>query len=74
MRLTELQKEIVKAVADNDMKISKAAEELHLHRNTIKYHRKTILRTTGLDCLNFYELQKLLNMIEGDSHRKHESA
>lgn len=54
------------ALADNNMKPTEAAYSLRVHRNTILYRIEMIKRATGLDPLNFYDLHKLVKMVEGE--------
>jgi sugar diacid utilization regulator len=58
--MTKNQKEIVKAFADGNMQLSVAAKLVYKHRNTVGYHLKKIKKETGLDPMNFYDLEKLL--------------
>lgn len=60
--MTERQKEIVLALAEGDMKPTKAKEKTFLHRNTVLYHIKQIKEETGLDPLKFYDLCKLVEL------------
>lgn len=62
-RMTEQQAEIIKALADCDLNVSKVAEKLHYHKNTIYYQIGKIREETGADPLSFYGLAKLLGMI-----------
>ena len=55
-------KEVILALADNNMNISAAANSLFMHRSTVEYHIKRIKQITGLDAKNFYDLTKLVNM------------
>ena len=63
MSLTEKQKHIIKAFADNDMNVSETARNLFCHRNSVTYHLEKIYEDTGLDPRNFYDLVTLLSMI-----------
>lgn len=62
--MTEFEQDIIKALADSDMSINKAAEQLYFHRNSLVYHIKKIKAKTGLDPNNFYDLCKLLKMTQ----------
>ena len=55
--------EVIKALADNDMNVSKTANAMHYHRNNIIYHVEKIKDETGLNPLKFYDLIKLLKMV-----------
>ena len=63
--LTRKQSQAIIAMADCDMRPSKAAAILGLHKNTIEYHATNIRSTTGLDPKCFYDLCKLVKMVNG---------
>lgn len=60
------EKEIILAMARNDLSASKAARELHRHRNTVIYWIEQMRRDTGLDCRRFYDLVKLLEEVKAE--------
>lgn len=62
--LSELDKNIILSLAENDMNISKVAKEMKYHRNSILYHMDKIKRETGLSPYKFYDLIELLKMCE----------
>ena len=65
--MTEVQIEIIKGFARNDMNVLATAEELHYHRSSILYHFEKIKKETGLDPRKFFDLWKLLiSLIGGD--------
>lgn len=59
MYLTDLQKSVIIALAENSMRVTKAARATHYNPNTIKYHVSAIKKKTKLDPQNFFELIKL---------------
>lgn len=59
MYLTDLQKSVIIALAENGMRVTKAARAMHYNPNTIKYHVAAIKKKTKLDPQNFFELIKL---------------
>lgn len=61
--MDELDVQVVLALADNRMNVSKAARALYMHRNGVDYRIKRIQRIAGLDPLNFYDLHKLVEMV-----------
>ena len=63
--MSERDVDIILALADNQMKPSRVGRELFLHRNTVMYHIEKIKSITGLDPTDFYDLCKLLQMVEG---------
>lgn len=65
--MTELDKEIIRGIADHNMKIHAAAKALYLHRNTVLYHIERIKQKTGLNAMVFRDLVKLMERIEGEA-------
>lgn len=61
--MTDEEKNIILCYAENDMNVSKAAEKMHYHRNTILYRFTKIHRKTGLNPQRFYDLCRLVEMI-----------
>lgn len=62
--MTIEQAEAIQALADNGLRTYRAAKELHKSRSTVEYHIGTIKKQTGLDPLDFYDMQKLLPMAQ----------
>lgn len=60
--MTDLQAEVVVALADSGLRLNTAAKKLYRHVSTIHYHVDVIRRCTGLDPLDFYDMQKLVPM------------
>lgn len=60
--LTEVDFQIILALADNNMNETETARVLFMHRNTVVYHIQKIKKLTGLDAANFYDLVKLVEM------------
>ena len=60
--LTEKEKSVVRALCDNGLRQNEAARALYYHHNTIYYYRCRIKTKTGLDCCDFYDAIKLLDM------------
>ena len=50
----------IRAMADADMNLSRAARDLGLHRDTLRSQLETIANRTGLSPTNFYDLSELL--------------
>ena len=65
MKLKAREKQVIVAMADNNMCQSKAARSIHVYRTLIDYYHHTILDKTGLSIHKFRDLQKLLAMVEG---------
>lgn len=66
--LSEHQKTVIQELANNDMNILRAATAMNFHRNSICYHIDCIRRKTGLDPRKFFDLLKLLQMVEKESN------
>lgn len=64
--LTDIDVQIVLALADNNMNVCKTARSLFMHRNNVAYHIGRIKKLTGLDPTNFHDLVKLVQMAKGD--------
>lgn len=58
--MTKYEAEIIVAIANYDMNVSKASTKLYMHRNTVVYHLKKIRQSTGLNPQRFHDLTKLL--------------
>lgn len=68
--LTPAQIECIAAYAANNMNLQATAISLYRHRNTIEYHLREVKRKTGLDPRGFFNLIRLLNLIE-EKEAKH---
>ena len=64
--MSELDKKVIIALADNRMNITDAAIHLHKHRNSVIYHIEKVKQNTGLDARDFHDLCKLYGMISGE--------
>lgn len=62
--MTDLDVEIILALADCDMSVARTGQKLYMHQNTVKYHLAKVKKETGLNPKCFYDLVKLLAMIE----------
>lgn len=60
--MDRLDAEIIVALARNAMNISRAADVLQYHRNSIDYHLNKIRKSTGLDPRNFFDLGELYSI------------
>ena len=60
--LTDIDAQIVLALAENNMNESETARSLFMHRNTVVYHIGKVKKLTGLDPTNFYDLVELVQM------------
>ena len=65
--MTEFDIETILAFAENNMNIVKAAKKMYVHRNTIVYRIDKIRKETGLNAKSFYDLAKLVKMVEEGS-------
>ena len=57
-------KEVILAMAELNMNESEVARKMHVHRNTVVYQCEQILKKTGLNPSNFYDLVKLVEMVK----------
>lgn len=62
--LTEKEKETIFAMAENRLSCTRAAKELFYNPMTIRERCFRIRKKTGLDCREFYDVVKLLEMIK----------
>ena len=60
--LTDVDFQIILALADNNMNESETSRSLFMHRNNVVYHIGKVKKLTGLDPTNFYDLVKLPKM------------
>lgn len=66
--LTERQKETILAMADNDMRVTKAAKSMGIDSTTMYEHFRRIKRETKLDPQSLYDLVKLVEMVRSDDN------
>ena len=62
--LTELETEVIRLMAECDLKMSWVARRMKYARSTVFYHVEEITRNTGLDPRKFYDMVKLLEMVK----------
>lgn len=60
--MTPARCKIVLALADNSMRVSRAAQAIEMNHSTLLYHLKWIKAITGKDPMNFYDLIDLVRM------------
>ena len=60
--MTDIDREIIKALANNNLNTTKSAKALFMGRRTLYRHINKIHKLTGLNPLNFWDLVKLLKM------------
>jgi DNA-binding PucR family transcriptional regulator len=65
--LTSQQRLLITTLADCDLRLSKTAQVLGWHRNTLSNRMDTILRQTGLDPRRFRDLCQLYRLMEEQS-------
>lgn len=66
-RLNDFDREVVLALAANNMNVCETARQLPAHRNTVVYHANKVKKLTGLDPLNFYDLHTLVQRIKKEA-------
>lgn len=59
-------RELIIALADNNMRVKPTARKLQRHYNTVYNQVMLIFRETGLDALDFYDLHKLVAMVRAE--------
>ena len=59
--LTDLDLQVVREFAENDMNVSATARVLHMGRTTALCHLEKVTEITGLNPLVFYDLVELLD-------------
>jgi DNA-binding PucR family transcriptional regulator len=62
--MTLRQAETIVSLAKNNMNARATARSMFVHHQTVIYNIKMIRRKTGLNPLDFFDLQKLLPMAE----------
>ena len=62
LKLDYVDKKILLAYAENNMRAKWAAKQLDIHWNVVYNRLDRIWDKTGLDPHNFYDLQKLVDM------------
>ena len=63
--LSEASREVVLAYAKNNMSAKATATQLFRHYNGIMHHLTTVKKKTGLDPRQFFDLCKLVSVIDG---------
>lgn len=66
--LSESEVYVIRGLAKNGLRISRTAEALHYHWNSVNYNVRRVKAKTGLDPTDFYDMQKLLDLV-GDDER-----
>ena len=67
MPFSPLDKLIIELMADYNLNATDVANHLMYHRNTILYHINKIKQFSGLDPRKFYDLTKLLKLIQEET-------
>lgn len=65
--MTDTDKEIVLAYAENNMNRSETARQFYMSYSGLLFRLERIQRITGLDPRKFYDLVKLVEMCKGDN-------
>ena len=58
--LSDMDKRIIRLMAQHSLNMSAVADVMHYHTNTVRYHVDIIRRDTGKDASQFYDLISLL--------------
>lgn len=64
VKLTEQEVRIIKALAENNMKVKTAAQSIPASHQYIRYNVEKLKRKTGLDPHKFLDLMELYKMVE----------
>ena len=62
IRLTDAQKEVILNMAACGLTMNKAANRMNCGRSTVFYHVREIVKRTGLNPCDFYDMLKLIEM------------
>lgn len=62
-QITPVRRDIILALADCRMRAYAVGKKLYMDHSTVLYHMKIIKSITGLDPKNFYDLYKLVEMV-----------
>lgn len=62
--MDELDVKIILGLAANKLNATKVARTVFMHRNGVVYRIERIKQITGLDPTDFYDLGKLLKMVQ----------
>lgn len=65
-KISNREKDVIFALAENNLNVSEVARKLFLNRNTVLYHIGEIKRISGFNPLDFYDLQKLIERVKAD--------
>lgn len=65
-KLTPNEKEVILTMAKCDMNVTQAGKELYRPRSGVIYWIERMKKNTGLDARKFYDLVKLVGMVEED--------
>ena len=68
--MTETQIEVIRALAENGMSVSKTAKAMDKKPATLHVHIRNIIGETGKDPLCFHELNELLKMAKRQENKK----
>ena len=63
IELSDMDRELIIAFAKYDMRPYRVAKNFYVSKATVTYHAKKIKEKTGLDIRKFYDLCKLLEMV-----------
>ena len=66
LKLSDVQKETIRAYAECDMSATKTAKYMYMCLNGVNYNLKEIKKKTQLDPKRFYDLIKLLKVVGDD--------
>ena len=62
-------RETLMALADHGLRIADAAQSIYLSRNALVHRVKVIRDATGLNPLDFWDMQKLVEMYSDEEEK-----
>ena len=74
MTMNDFQKQVIIAIAKNDMRVNRVSKAMCYSPCNIYYHIGRIKGITGLNPLNFFDLVKLYEMATGKGINNGEAA
>lgn len=72
MKLDDIDREIIRLMAELNMQTRRVAQAMNYHDNSIRYRCEQIHRRTGLTPRCFYDLVELLDTIGGWNEKNRE--
>ena len=68
--LTEAQEQIIVAMCDNRLNMSEVGRKLYMTTGAVQWNCNNIKKKTGYDPRDFWDMQKLLELMKGKQHER----